>query len=207
MAVSRYRVEESPCWVPRSDTTDCRRETSTRHQDHRVQTKPCGHAPGGAYTAIYPLYRTSKGAHASYSAKQHKRTQHTARSYMAVTRYWVKESPCWVPRSDTTDCRRETSTQHRDGQAQTKPCLLYKHGHVPDRVFTAIGLVPKHDLALCTAKMGSLPSANRPKISWRKSKHTRRATKSETSVSPKHYPPNANRGLHRQCRLSNGPGG
>ena len=45
-----------------------------------------------------------------------------------------------------------TSTRHWGGQTQAKPCMLYKHGHVPDRVFTAIGLFPKHRWTLCTSK-------------------------------------------------------
>ena len=109
MAVSRYLVEESPRWVPRSDTTHCGRETSTRHRDRQVQTKPRGPRTWRRlHCHLLPVQDVEE--HASYSSKQRERTQHTARSYMAVTRHWVKESPCWVPRSDTTDCRRETST-------------------------------------------------------------------------------------------------
>ena len=106
-----------------------------------------------------------------------------------------------------------TSTRHWDGQTQAKPCMLYKHGHVPDRFSQPLGSLPStngrrliadpewhpHHLPLvclgdpkaprtdstsgpmmgvppgpailqaapgCT-RMGSLPSANGPKTSWR----------------------------------------
>ena len=90
------------------------------------------------------LYRWTT-QQASATAQPHRAPR---RIYMAVTRLRVKESPCWVPRSDTTHCRQETSTHHRDGRTQAKLCVLYKHSHVSDRAFTAIGLYPKHEWAI-----------------------------------------------------------
>ena len=41
-----------------------------------------------------------------------------------------------------TNCRRTTSTRHRDDPTQAKLCFLYIQSHVPDRAFTAMGTLP-----------------------------------------------------------------